>query len=131
MSPDVIKQFVEVQKLKIQNETKELFIREKEIASNEKLALKSMELEAELLKNRPHDMRKNITRLAYIFCAILLIILLFICWLIHSQNKDFAVQFLDKASYVVTAAISFYFGRKSKSQKKDKETSNNSVEQID
>lgn len=130
-SPELLKSFVDVQKKKIENEGRELAIREKEISSNEKLALKSMELHADLLKVRPKEMRKSITRLAYISMGSLGVILAFIGWLVVSGHKDFANEFMHKASYVIVAGLSFVAGRKSIKYSKRKNNEDDDVQEID
>ena len=130
-SPEVLKSFVEVQKKKIQNEGRELSIREKEIASNERLALKSMELQADLLKERPKEMRKSITMLAYIVMGSVAFILLFLGWLVYRDNKDFAVEVIDKGSYLIVAILSYIVGKKNGKSPQDKTNDDSDIEKLD
>jgi len=130
-SPEVLKSFVEVQKKKIENEGRELSIREKEIASNERLALKSMELQADLLKERPKEMRKSITMLAYIVMGSVAFILLFLGWLVYRDNKDFAVEVIDKGSYLIVAILSYIVGKKNGKSPQDKTNDDSDIEKLD
>ncbi|MGJ1362902.1 hypothetical protein ACR79B_20680 [Sphingobacterium spiritivorum] len=130
-SPEIIKDFIELQKHKAENETRELAIKEQEIASNERLALRSMELQADHLKVRPAEMRKNITRLAYVLGFVLVIVFGFICYLLTTQNKDFAVLIIEKGAYLVVAFISYYAGKKNGQKSKVDNNSDSNFEEVE
>jgi len=130
LTPEIMKSFIDVQKKKMDNESKELNIKDREISSNEKIALKTIELQASLLKDRPREMRKNLTRLGWVVGGFLILVFAFLGWLLYSGNERFANMVIDKGSYLIVAIGSYIVGKKNGKNQHHK-SADSDIEQLD
>lgn len=121
-------QFFEIQKQKLANEAKDLILKEKDMDYQSKYAHELLKGQIELEKDRPNQNRKNITRLAYLICGFVVILMLFSAYCLSLGKEDFLYALFKGAGYLVTTLAGYYFGRKSKSG--DDRKNENSVEEI-
>lgn len=128
LSPETIQLFIETQKLKTQNEAKELEIRLKEMELNAKLAEQSMTYQNEYLRRRPHEHRKSLTRICYILIGLALVFFAFLGFLLYMGHKEFAEKFLSGLSYVVVSVLSFFAGKRKSNSSGSKTESDNTTD---
>lgn len=113
LNPDLIRDFFAHQKQQFQIESKQLELREKEIDNAARYSERALELQAEILKQKPsHDKSKLIT-LTVCVSAFVLIFLTFIGYCIFIGKESFVLDFLKIAGYFVTTIMGYYFGKKS------------------
>src|SRR5690606_28358803 len=91
---ETIQSFVKNQTLQLQNEARELQIREKEIDVNARLASESMKHQSEYMNSRPREARKSVTRLAWIIGLIMVTVMFFILALFYLGKDEFAYEVL-------------------------------------
>lgn len=117
ISPDLLQHWIETQKIKALNETKEIQLREKELEFSAKNAEKAMDLQAKHLASLPSEGRKTMTRMALIVGFIILIFLTAVTiWLVMGKEQ-FANDFLKGISYVVTSILSYLIGKAQRGKK--------------
>lgn len=112
----VMEQFIDNQRLTLQNEATELRLREKQLELNAKQAEKIIDVQADLVKNQEKEKRKTATRYAYIGSGVLAIIFGFILYCLQLGKEDFVLKFIQIIGYLLTTLGGYYFGRKSKSE---------------
>ena len=66
LTPEILKEFIEVQKQKTINDAKELHIREKELELSARQTEKAMDHQALYLSNKPGENRKTFTRIGWV-----------------------------------------------------------------
>jgi len=109
----VIEQYLEGQKQHIINKAHELKLREKEMDLNAKLGEQQMNLQAELLKVKPAETRKNIILIGVFIVVIIFVFLFFFGALACNGHEEFAIKIFGYLMYGVVSVASFYAGRKS------------------
>jgi hypothetical protein len=112
LSEGVIQQFLENQKAQLYNDAEELKLRAEELKQNARLAEKSMEFQAAHLSRQPSEGRKTVTRIAYIFGGIMLLLFIFVGFCLYLNKDQFIIAFLKNAGYVVTTGMGYWFGRR-------------------
>lgn len=119
ISPEVITQFLKTEHQKALNESQEIRLREKEIELHAKYSEKSLNLQAEFLSKEPYQNRLNLALYAVIGLFGLVAISITGKYLLESGHKDIIYACGDILSYVVTSAVSYYFGTKKNKKKED------------
>ncbi len=114
LSDESFKEFLAVQKQKVQNEAKDLHLREREMDHSAKLAAQSLQLQAEHLKSKPGELRKVLWTFGSIGLLSLLIVMTFLAVCLYLGKDDFANTFWTGITYVATTLFGFLVGRKSK-----------------
>lgn len=109
---DQLDKFIYLQKLKYQNESRELFIREKDLDHQAKYANRLLEHQAEIEKQRPGENRKTLSRFAWIFVGITILFMLFAGFCIYLNKEDFLYSLLKGLGYVITTLTGYIFGKK-------------------
>jgi hypothetical protein len=66
LTPEILKEFIEVQKQKTINDAKELHIREKELELSARQTEKAMDHQALYLSKKPGENRKTFTRIGWV-----------------------------------------------------------------
>lgn len=123
LNDDIIRQFLENQKAQINLEADSLKLKYAELEANTRLAEKSMEFQAAHLAKQPSEGRRNITRMAYIFGGLILLLFAFIAYCLYLDKETFIVSFLKNAGYVFTTIMGYWFGRRvGKESERKKET---------
>lgn len=112
IDPNLIRSWIENQRQELQNRHTELDLKAKEIEANKSLALKSLELQGNILKNHPKEFRKTITRVGYIVGAVILLIMGFLSYCLWMGKDEFAKSVLHISVYLVSVLASYWFGRK-------------------
>lgn len=110
ISADILKEWLSQQSQKIQLDKDEIKLREKEIDSNERLALKSMEHQAADNKSNPGQVRKTIALFAGIILLFTVLVIGTVCYLLSTGNKDFAYAIGKGVSYLATTTIGYFIG---------------------
>lgn len=121
LSPESLEKLIEIQLVKAQTEKDMLMLRHKELEINSRLGEQSLSHQSEFLKRQPGQHRKTIAVYGGITLGILLLFFAFLTYCLSSNNTAFAKDFLQIASYFFISIVSFWFGRKSKSEKKEGE----------
>jgi hypothetical protein len=120
---NVIEQFLKTQHLNAMNEAEEIKLRSKEIDLQARFAEKSLEIQAQIISNKPSEGRKTVTRLAYIIGGFLTIFFSFVGYCLYIGKDQFVLQFLQIIGYFITTALGYYFGRtKTKNEKSDSQS---------
>lgn len=109
---DLVKRFLENQNVELELQKEELQIRKQELAHNAKLSELSLKYQAEHLKSQPQELRKTLTRIAYIIAGLVVVILAFIAFCLFNNKDEFVNTFLKGLSYIVTSILSFLAGKK-------------------
>jgi hypothetical protein len=117
LSPELIKDFIEIQKQKAINEARQLQLQEKEIELSANYAEKALDHHARYLLAQPVESRKTITRIGWVTSLIIIIFLGFITTWICMGKDQFAYKFLQGISYVVTTAIGYWAGSRRRKEK--------------
>lgn len=113
LNEDVIKAFLENQKTQLVNESEQLRLKYNEMQINARLAEKSMEFQAAHLSRQSMEVRKSVTRIAYIIGGFLLVFLGFIGYCLYLDRTDFIIAFLKSCGYLVTTFMGYWFGQRS------------------
>lgn len=122
LTPEILKDFIEVQKQKTINEAKELHLREKDLELSARQTEKAMDHQAMFLSNRPAENRKTLTRIGWVAGLLLVTILGFLTTWICLGKEQFAYKFLQGSGYIITTIVGYWLG--SKNKKEDKEDTN-------
>ncbi len=110
--PDQLDKFIDLQKLKYQNETKELFLREKDQESQANYAHRLLDYQAEIEKKRPEEHRKTIITFAWIFAVIMLLAMVFAAFCIYHGKEEFLYNLLRGLGYLITTLMGYWFGKR-------------------
>lgn len=121
LTPEILKDFIEVQKQKSLNEAKELQFKEKQLELNAKHAQRVMDHQVFYLTNRPVETRKTLTRLAWIIGLLSIIVMGFLTTWICLDKEQFAYKFLQGAGYIITTGLGYWLGTKNKDAKGGKD----------
>ena len=78
LTPEILKDFIEVQKQKTINDAKELHLREKELELSARQTEKAMDHQALYLAKRPAENRKTLTRIGWVVGLLLIAVLGFL-----------------------------------------------------
>ncbi|MEX0291036.1 MAG: hypothetical protein AB3N14_18175 [Flavobacteriaceae bacterium] len=116
---ELIKSFLEVQNQKAQNELKHLEIEKERLGHDFKLANKTLDIQGAFIKQEPKEKRTTLVYISVICVVVLLIVLNFMFILITKGHKDIAQEIAQWSSYFIVAIVSYFAGKKSKSQKGD------------
>ncbi len=116
----VVEQIIESQKQQILLKTQELKLKEKELDVNAKLAEKQMGLQAEILKSKPSETRKNFTVIGLFIAGFLALFLFFFGYCIQTGHEDFALKVFAYIMYAVTTIAGYYAGKKSGQKERDR-----------
>jgi len=125
MDKKLLAQMVEAQILKTKNESRELDIRSKEVDHQAEYANNYLKVQAELLKNKPYENRKTMTRMAYIVGGFVMLFVLLIMVCLYLNKETFLITLLKGIGYVFTTLGGYWAGTKNKQDKKDISTDNN------
>lgn len=117
LDSDTIKEFIKIQAIQAQNESKEIEIKAKESELNYKYALKSLELQNDYLRNRPEEGRKTLKTIGNYLIIVVLILFVFSGFCIYIGEKDFLLEFLKIIGYFVTTAFGYFLGKKNSNSK--------------
>lgn len=131
ISTEDISKWIDNQSQLAKNEAANIALRHKEIENNARLAEKAMDYQAELLKRRPGENRKTITRIAWIAGAIIIVFLAFLVSLLYMGHEKFAEYFLQGISYVFVSVISYFVGKKNKAKSDNGSNGNDFVQDAD
>lgn len=118
LDAETVKLLLQQQSQKLALEMKRVELEEKRINSNEKLAEKSMEMNAGLLKNAPTEHRKTAKTYATIAIFTLCILLAFIVILLWLDKQTFLIALLKGMKDIALGVMGFFIGRKSAPKKK-------------
>lgn len=129
LTPELLKDFIEVQKQKTLNDARELQLKEKELEFGAKHAEKALDHQALYLSKRPSEDRKTLTRLGWVTGLLLIAVMGFLTTWICLGKEQFAYKFLQGAGYIMTTALGYWLGNKNRSKKEDREndTTNDAV----
>jgi Flp pilus assembly protein TadB len=119
LDPDIVKSWLQQQGLKLQIEQQRNEYDNKKLELDGKLAEKSIEHNAEILKAQPAENRKTITRLFWIVFGILVLVFGVLTLWLFIGKEEFAYKFLQGISYFATTAIGYYAGNSRKKSKED------------
>lgn len=108
----IIRSWLENQSAEIASKNLENEIRIREADNNKEIALASLQMQSEYLKNRPRQMRMNMTRLAWIVGMFLIIMLVFFIFLLRLEERDFANKALGALTHIITLCIGYWLGRR-------------------
>jgi len=108
-----VEKIIDLQISRVQNEAKELELKEKEMDHNAKLAHKSIELQAKIEESRPAENRKTITRLGYIVGGLMVVCMLFMIACLYLNKEEFLYSFVKGVGYIITTGIGYFAGKKS------------------
>ena len=114
----VVEQIIETQKQQLLLKTQELRLREKELDVNAKLGEKQMNLQAELLKAKPSESRKNFKVVGWFVIGFFALFLFFFGYCAQMGHEDFAIKVFAYIMYGVTTIAGYWAGKKS-AQKND------------
>jgi hypothetical protein len=124
LTPEILKDFIEVQKQKTINEAKELHIREKELELSARQTEKAMDHQAMYLSNRPTENRKTLTRIGWVVGLLLVAVLGFLTTWICLGKEQFAYKFLQGSGYIITTILGYWLGSKNKNENKEDDNVN-------
>ena len=117
LSPDLIKDFIEIQKQKTINEARQLQLKEKQLELTARQTERALDHQASYLSALPLENRKTITRIAWVTSLIIVIFLGFLTTWICLGKEDFAYKFLQGIGYVLTTAFGYWIGNKRRKEK--------------
>jgi hypothetical protein len=130
-SEEQVNQFIELQKLKIANEAKDLSLREKDMDHQSKYAHKLLDIQGQIERDRPKENRKTITRLAYIAGALIIVMMVFSGFCLYFNKDEFLLTLIKIIGYFATTWLGYHFGKKEgKTSAKSQGSLNNTVEDI-
>lgn len=115
----LLAQMIEAQILKTKNESRELDIRSREVDHQAEYANNYLKVQAELLKNKPSENRKTMTRMAYIIGGFVLMFILLIVACLFLNKDVFLITLLKGVGYVITTLGGYWAGTKNKGDKKE------------
>jgi hypothetical protein len=124
LTPEILKDFIEVQKQKTINDAKELHIREKELELSARQTEKAMDHQAMYLSNRPTENRKTLTRIGWVAGLLLVAVLGFLTTWICLGKEQFAYKFLQGSGYIITTVLGYWLGSKNKKENKEDDNVN-------
>lgn len=122
LTPEILKDFIEVQKQKSINDAKELHLREKELELSARQTEKAMDHQAMYMSKRPAENRKTLTRIGWVVGLLLIAVMGFLTTWIFLGKEQFAYKFLQGSGYIITTILGYWLG--SKNKKEDKGDSN-------
>lgn len=114
ISESTLIQLMELEKQRLQIFMLKQQTRDKEIAANSKLAEKSIDAQAAHLKVKPAEDRKTLALIVGSVVLVILVFITFLCYLLHTGNKDFAKFILAGISHLIVAVGGYFAGKKSK-----------------
>lgn len=120
LPPDVIARFIQTQEQKALNEAEGMKLRSKELDINKELAIKAMDIDAQLATGKHAEGRKTVTRLAYIVAGLMIISFGFIAFCLYMNKEQFIIEFLKVAAYPASAGGGYYLGMKKNDPKPNK-----------
>ena len=118
LDQETIKSIVETQLVEVQNEALRLKLKERELDLNAEYAKESLKHQAEFLAKRPIEERKTITRVAWIVLGFTSLLLGFVVFCLLCGEREFITKVLKGLGYLVTTALGYYLGQKSKDSSK-------------
>lgn len=125
LTPEILKDFIEVQKQKTINDAKELHLREKELELSARQTEKAMDHQALYLSKRPAENRKTLTRIGWVVGLLLIAVMGFLTTWIFLGKEQFAYKFLQGSGYVITTILGYWLGSKNKKDDKGNSDVNN------
>jgi Fe2+ transport system protein B len=123
LSTGLIKDFLDTQRKKAENQQISLKLEEKKMEYNFKLAEKSLTMQADFIKNDPSEKRKSVLLISLIAIFIICAICFFIWLLLSNGFESFAHEILKYGSYIFVAIVSYLAGKR-KSKSSDRDSSN-------
>jgi hypothetical protein len=116
----VVEQIIETQKQQLILKTQELKLREKELDINAKLGEKQMTLQADLLRAKPSETRKNFKVFGWFIIIFFSLFLAFFGYCVHTGHEEFAVKVFSYIMYAVTTIAGYWAGKKSATKNEEK-----------
>lgn len=116
LTPEIISQFLENQKQQFAIKQQELIFQEKEMQAQSAIAHKSLEIQGELMKNKPKNDRKMLLMIIGGVILVLLLLLVFFCYCMQSGNKDFAFEMIKILGYPLVGGAGYVAGKRSKNK---------------
>jgi hypothetical protein len=117
---ELIPDFIEIQKLKMLNESKKLQLKEKEMDYVSKYSEKMLDHHIQMMNQGSLENRKSFTRLGLIVGILTLIVLGFLTAWICLGKEQFAFKFLQGMAYLLSTVLGYWIGIKSKARKSEK-----------
>jgi hypothetical protein len=118
LTPELLRDFIEIQKQKTVNDAKDLQLKEKQLELGARQAEKAMDHQALYLSNRPAENRKTLTRLGWIVGLLLITVMGFLTTWICLDKEQFAYKFLQGSGYIITTVLGYWLGNKNKKEEK-------------
>jgi len=128
LSSAVIDGIVEIQKVKVQNEARQLAFREKELDANLELSKKAMDYNLELKRKKPGERRKTLVYASVIVFMFLLLFLGFVGYCLYIGKERFLIEFIRYALYPLFTGAGYYVGRKSTNKREQSPSVPNDAE---
>jgi len=125
LTPEILKEFIEVQKQKTINDAKELQLREKELELSARQTEKAMDHQALYLSNKPGENRKTFTRIGWVVGLLLMAVMGFLTTWICLGKEQFAYKFLQGSGHIITTIVGYWLGSKNKKENKEDANENN------
>lgn len=121
LDQETIKALVAQKGQELQNDAQRIRLEEKKLDHNGKLAQRSIELNAQLIKDYPAQQRKTILVVGAVIVVVILIFLLFILYCISQGKENFADKFLTWLSHIAGIVGGFFVGRISSKKNQGKQ----------
>jgi hypothetical protein len=123
LTPELLKEFIEVQKQKTLNDAKEIQIKERQLEINAKYAERNLDHQVYYLSSRPAENRKTLAKAGWVVGLLLVVVMGFLTAWICLGKEQFAFKFLQGAGYIITTGLGYWLGSKNKTLKHDKPNS--------
>jgi len=120
LTPELLREFIEVQKQKTVNDAKELQLKERQLELNAKYAERTLDHQVFYLSHKPAENRKTLAKIGWIVGLLLVVVMGFLTTWICLGKEQFAYKFLQGSGYIITTALGYWLGSKNKSIKNDK-----------
>ena len=124
LTPEILKDFIKVQKQKTINDAKELHLREKEMELSARQTEKAMDHQALFLSKRPAENRKTLTRIGWVVGLLLVAVMSFLTTSICLGKEQFAYKYLQGTGYIITSILGYWLGSKNKKENKEDDNVN-------
>ncbi|AKD55034.1 hypothetical protein [Spirosoma radiotolerans] len=131
VDPAMVQQWLETRKLEVQNEASQTRIREKEIEANSSYAHASLKHQAEYLKTKPAQDRKDLLLISGIAAFFVILLMGFVLYCLHIGEKDLVTSVLKGIGWVGTSVLSYYLGRNNNKKSTQSRSDSNEAEIVD
>lgn len=117
LDPNIIQDFLDVQKEKISRDKYELELKREHIKQQHDLATRTLDIQAKILLKEPDQKRKE-RRQTYFFVFFLVIILFGFCgFCLIYGHTEFLKYFMGTVTHLFTLGLGYYFGVKKEKNK--------------